>query len=245
MNNNEREISFTTENGEIKSKEDFLKDVSDIYDTFVEQMELEEPENLNSFEIFTDPENQVNPEEVLQSFDFMNRAVFLTDEIEMSHANSVFEVLKFWNKMDKMDEIPVEERAPINIYINTPGGDLDAVFSIISSIKLSKTPIHTYVIGNAYSGGFFIAIVGHKRFGFPYSSYMFHEGSAMDGGDAHKFIQKVDYYKTQLKKLKSIVIDNTKITSDQYEKVKVNDWFMSPDEALKYGVIDEIVENLD
>jgi len=239
----EKEISFTNESGEIKSKEEFLKDVEEIYDSFIEEME-ENNEEQSAFESFIDPENQINPEEVLQSFDFMDRAVFLTEEIEMSHANSVFELLKFWNKVDDLDEIPAEKRKPINIYINTPGGDLDATFSIISSIRLSKTPVHTYVIGNAYSGGFFIAINGHKRYGFPYSSYMFHEGSAMDGGDAHKFIQRVDHYKAQLERLKDIVIDNTDITPEQYENVKKNDWFMNPEEALKYGVIDEIVEIL-
>lgn len=239
-----QQIAFMKDDGTMKSKEEFLKDVEGVYDEFKNSIQ-EMEEEVSSFDMLTNPEAQIDVEAVLQTYDFMDRSVFLTDEIDMSHANSVFEIIKFWNNIDEMDEVPVEERKPIRIYINSPGGDLDATFSIISSIKISKTPVHTYTIGTAYSGGFFIAIAGHKRFGFPYSSYLFHEGSAMDGGDAHKFIQRVDFYKAQLKRLKNIVIDNTKIDSELYEKVRPDDWFMDPQEALKYGVIDAIVENFD
>lgn len=240
----EQEIAFLKDDGSVKTKEEFLKDVEGIYDEFKEMLEAEqgvEKEEPSTFELLADPENIVEPEAVLQSYDFMDRSVFITGEIEMNHANSVFEILKFWNNIDEMDNVPVEDRKPICIYINTPGGDLDATFSIISSIKASRTPVYTYVIGTAYSGGFFIAISGHKRFGFSHSSYMFHEGSAMDMGDAHKFLQRAEFYKVQLKRIKRIVIENTKITSQKYKEVKTNDWFMDSEEALRYGVIDEIV----
>lgn len=236
-----QQIAFMNEDGTIKSKEDFLKDVEEIYDEFKDAIEDNNKES-STFETLVDPENQIDAESVLQTYDFMDRSVFITNELTMDHANSVFEILKFWNNIDEMDEVPVEERKPICIYINTPGGDLDAVFSIISSIKVSKTPVYTYTIGTAYSGGFFIGICGHKRFGFPYSSFMFHEGSAMDGGDAHKFIQRVEFYKAQLARLKKVVLENTKITPDEYSERKNNDWFMNPEEAIRYGVIDEIVD---
>ena len=64
----------------------------------------------------------------------------------------------------------------------------------------------------------------------------------MDGGDAHKFIQRTDFYKKQLARLKKLVIDNTKISSEQYDEYRKDDWFMEPEDALKYGVIDEIVK---
>lgn len=238
-----QQIAILNEDGTVKSKEDFMKDIEKVYDELKGSLEKEQAQQ-STFEVFADPDNQIDPEVVLQTYDFIDRSIYLTDEIEMAHANSIFEVVKFWNNIDDMDNISVEERKPICLYINTPGGDLDATFSIISTIKLSKTPVHTYTIGTAYSGGFFIAISGHKRFGFPYSSYLFHEGSAMDGGDAHKFIQRVNFYKKQLKRLRQVVLDNTKITSEEYDEAKADDWFMNPKEALKYGVIDKIVDKL-
>lgn len=238
----ENQINLINENGEVKTKEEFLKDVESLYEEMVNKYEFERKESMSAFNLITDPETQIDVESALQTYDFSDRSIFLTDEIEQSHANSVFEMIKFFNAVDEMDEVPEEEREPIKIYINTPGGDLDAVFSIISSIKVSKTPVHTITIGTGYSGGFFIGICGHKRYGLPYSSYLFHEGASMDGGDAHKFLQRASFYKLQLKRLKKIVISQTKITEEKYEKFRKDDWFMEADEALKYGVIDEIIE---
>lgn len=240
----ENRIELLNKDGSIKSKEEFLKGVESIYEEMVEAYEEEELRNRSAFDLISDPELLVDVESVLQNFDFRDRSIFLTEEITQDHANSIFEMIKFWNDIDTMDEIPVEEREPIKIYINTPGGDLDATFSIISSIKISKTPVHTITIGTGYSGGFFIGICGHKRFGYPYSSYLFHEGSSIDGGDAHKFIQRADFYKKQLGRLKNIVMNNTKITPQEYEKYRKDDWFMEPTDALKYGVIDEIVNEI-
>lgn len=238
----ENQIALLNEDGTVKSKEEFLKSIESVYEEMVAAYEEEELKNMSSLELVSDPEAIIDVEATLESFDFRQRSIFLTEEITQDHANSVFEVIRFWNEIDRMDEIPKDEREPIRIYINTPGGDLDATFSIISSIKLSETPVHTVTIGTGYSGGFFIGISGHKRYGYPYSSYLFHEGSSMDGGDAHKFIQRTDFYKKQLARLKKLVIDNTKISSEQYDEYRKDDWFMEPEDALKYGVIDEIVK---
>lgn len=235
-----KELAIFKDNGDLKSKEDFLKEVEEFYD---EAAELNTEKDLcqSAFDIITDPESLIDVEATIENFDFRERSIFIVEEIEQHHANSVFEMINFWNTIDEYDDVPDEERIPIKIYINSPGGDLNAVFSIISSIKASRTPVHTVTFGTGYSGGFFIGISGHKRYGFPYSSYMFHEGSVMDGGDSHKFLQNVDFYKKQMKRLKNIVVDNTKITSEQYDEHKKDDWFFDAEEAIQNGVIDEII----
>lgn len=238
----ENQIALLKDDGTVKTKEEFLKDIESVYEEMVDAYEEEELQNRSSLDLISDPDTLIDVEATLQSYDFRERSIFLTEEITQEHANSVFEIIRFWNGIDAMDEIPQEEREPIKIYINTPGGDLDATFSIISSIKTSKTPVHTITIGTGYSGGFFIGICGHKRFAYPYSSFLFHEGSSMDGGDAHKFIQRTDFYKKQLGRLKNLVVNSTKITPKEYDEYRKDDWFMEPDDALKYGVIDEIVK---
>lgn len=237
----ENQIEIMNENGEIKSKEEFLNEIEKLYDEVSETIENNKESVLD---MITNPENLVDVDASLQTYDFLDRSIFLTEEIDHSHADSVFEMIKFWNNIDEINEVAIEERQPIKIYINTPGGDLDATFSIISSIKISKTPIYTITTGTGYSGGFFIGICGHKKFGLPYSSFLFHEGSSMDGGDAHKFIQKAEFYKAQLNRLKKIVTSNTKITNKMYERIKKDDWFMESEEALEYGVIDKIVNDI-
>lgn len=234
----ENMIEIFNENGELKSREQFLKEMELVYDSIGEEI------NQGLFDEVTNPETQIEVEPTLETFDFLERSVYLTEEITPDHANSVFEMIKFWNKIDETEQVPIEERKPIQIYINTPGGDLNAVFSIISSIKISKTPVHTINIGTAYSGGFFICLVGHKRYGLRDTSFMFHEGAAMDEGDSHKILQHIEFYKHQLVRLKDIVISNSKITDEEYEKHKKDDWFMSAEDAITNGVIDEIIETI-
>ena len=233
-------ITLMNESGKLKTKEEFLSDVEKFYDTATEEISEE-----SYFNIITDPDAQIDVESCLATFEFIERTIYITDEITQDHANSVFEMIRFWHRMDNEDNIPTNERTPIKIYINTPGGDIDAVFSIISSIKASKTPVHTITIGTGYSGGFFIGICGHKRFGLSHSSYLFHEGAAMDGGDAHKFLQRMEFYKLQLNRLKSITLENTKISNDEYDSHRKDDWFMDPHDAIKYGVIDEILDAIE
>ena len=235
------QLALIGDDGKMISKDDFLRSAAEVYDELADTAKFQGIEPT-AFDLISNPDAQIDVQGVLETYMFSDRSIFLTEEIEQSHANSIFEVIKFWNDMDKMDDIPVEQREPIKIYINTPGGDLDAVFSIISSIKISKTPVHTITIGTGYSGGFFIGICGHKRFGYPYSSYLFHEGSVMEFGDAHKFFSGTDFRKKQLNTLKYLVLDNTKITDEEYKERRNDDWYMNPADAIKYGVIDEIID---
>ena len=242
-------IGLTNKDGSLKDKKDFMKEMEKLYEMVSEEYddkdeEKEDFSDISYFSVITDPECAIDVESTLETFDFTERTIYLTEEIKPELAVSIFEIIRFWNKVDSEDEVPVEEREPIKLYINTPGGDLDGVLSIISAIKASRTPVYTYNIGTAYSGGFFICIAGHKRYALSHTSFMFHEGAVMDGGDAHKFFQHVDFYRYQLTRLKAHVINSTNITSDIYEEHKKDDWFMDQDDAKKYGVIDEIIEKL-
>lgn len=239
MNNNLHDeyeaIPLFNEDGSIKSKEDFMQDISDFYDSIVNSTE-------GAFDSLYDPEESLIPQNVLSNYDFLSRTIYITTDISPAISKEVIRKIRFWNADDNANNIAVENRVPIKMYIDTLGGDLTATLSIIGAMQLSKTPIHTITYGIGYSGGFIIGINGHKRYGFPHSSYLFHEGSAAEMGDAHKFLQHIDFYKMQLKKIKQIVVSKTKITEDEYEAHKKDDWFFSVEDALRYNIIDEIIE---
>ncbi len=239
MPNNEEMISIYKEDGTIKSKEDFLNDVANIYDKAAEH---EHSHNYSLYDVLCDPEQIIEPKTILDNFDFHFRTIYISNEITPELGTEIVRQIRMWNCIDDFDGIEPEDREPIRIYIDTPGGDIYAVFSIISAIQISITPVHTYTYGCGYSGGFFIGISGHKRIGFPHSSYLFHEGMTLDAGDAHKFLQHTDFYKLQLKKLEDITVNSTKITHEDYESHRKDDWFFSASEALHYGIIDEIAE---
>lgn len=169
----------------------------------------------------------------------LDREIFL-GEITVGTGALITSIISFWNKMD--ENVDDKHRKPIKIYIDSEGGSLTDTFTIIDAISLSELPVYTIVTGTAYSGGCLVALSGHKRYAFPHASFMLHEGSTSTGGDSHKFINYSKFYQKQLNQLKDIVIKHTNMTDEFYESIKRDDYWLSADEAIEKGIIDEIVE---
>lgn len=184
-------------------------------------------------ELFTDFEGVVNAS---ASY---NRELYIAD-IANEMAGGLEAMIRFYNRCDEQDNIPIEERTPIKLFIDSPGGDLIAAYTIINAIELSKTPVWTINIGGAYSAGFFIFIAGHYRIAYPLSSFLYHEGSCVMGGDAHKFRNHADFYKKQLDQLKKHTLKYTKLTEEDYAKILKDDYWLTAEEALEKGIVDEI-----
>ena len=116
---------------------------------------------------------------------------------------------------------------------------------MIDAISMSKTPVWTICVGNAYSGGFFTFIAGHKRIAYPMSSFMFHEGSTNSGTvDAGKFRNYADFYSRQMELLKKVTLKYTKISEEDYEHHRKDDWWFFAEEGIQYGFVDEIAKEL-
>lgn len=171
----------------------------------------------------------------------LNREIFIGG-IGDGTGTIVNTLIRYWNKED--EGIPVEERKPIKIYIDSPGGSLTDAFTVSDSIRMSKTPVYGICTGIAYSGGFIILISCHKRYGYPLSSYLFHEGQTKSSGTASQFENYTAFYKRQLLQLKDLVIDTTKITEEEYSSIKKDDVWYDAKEALEKGIIDEISKEL-
>ena len=149
--------------------------------------------------------------------------------------------IRFWNQIDEDKGIPVGEREPIKLYIDSGGGSLSDTFTIADAVMMSKTPVITINTGCAYSGGFFVFICGDKRLAYPNSSFMFHEGSVGNAADASKFRNFSEFYLKWLDQLKTIVINHTDMTEEFYKEHQKDDLWMTPKEALELGVCDEII----
>lgn len=170
----------------------------------------------------------------------LNREISLSD-IEDYTGSNIESLIRYWNKLDDEQNTPVSKRKPIKIFIDSYGGDLTSTFTIIDSIKLSKTPVYTIVVGKAYSGGFFIAISGHKRFAYKNAGFLFHEGSTGTGNmDAGKFRNYTEFYSKKMELLKRTTLEKTKISEELYEKHKLDDWWIDTNEAIELSICDEI-----
>jgi len=171
----------------------------------------------------------------------LRREIYLYD-ITSGTGSSVDGYIRFWNQYDKEHNIPVGERKPIKIYIDSCGGSLADTFTIIDSIKLSETPVWTIAMGCAYSGGFFSFISGHKRFAYPHASFLFHEGSTQNGGTSSQFENYTAFYKKLLNQLKEITLENTNITEEEYNEIHKDDVWYTVSEGVEKGFIDEVAK---
>ena len=167
-----------------------------------------------------------------------DRDIYLGD-IDVGIGSSVDAMIRFWNRRDK--DLPKEKRQPIKIFIDSNGGSLTDAFTIINSIQMSETPVYTIVTGTAYSAGFFICIAGHQRYAYPLASFLYHEGSASNGGTAGQFRNFADFYEKQLGQLKNHVLKCTNIDEEKYKEIKKDDVWLTTEEALEIGAIDEII----
>lgn len=173
----------------------------------------------------------------------LSREVYLNDIINGT-GPTIDGYIRFWNSWDKKHNIPIADREPIKIYVDSYGGSLTDAFTIIDSIELSETPVWTICIGCAYSGGFFIMLSGDKRIAYPRASFLFHEGSTGNSGTAGQFDNYAQFYKKQLEILKQVVLNHTNLTEEDYKNIKKDDVWYNADEALEKGIIDEIAGGL-
>lgn len=151
--------------------------------------------------------------------------------------------IMLWNMEDML--VPPEQRKPIWLYLFNYGGSFDLEWSFIDMIDMSITPIYTVNMGVCASAAADIFLAGKKRFMVKNGRVMIHQGSGGFQGDSNKIFNAVDDYKRQLEKTKKYILDRTKITSAAYKKHETDDWWLTADECLKYGVCDKLVETFD
>lgn len=135
---------------------------------------------------------------------------------------------------------------PITIVMNTPGGSLFDGMPLCDIIDGLKTPTTIFVPSHAYSMGGFFLMAGYnnpnvKKVCYKHSTALLHGGSAyMEGSasivkDTFKFQEKYD------EKLKEYVLTHSKITEAEYERMERYEWYMTSDDMLAYGLVDEVI----
>jgi len=162
--------------------------------------------------------------------------IFLGGPIDDSSANIVIAQMLFLQSEDPKKDIW--------LYINSPGGSVSATLAMVDTMNHIKNDVATVCIGIAASGGAVLLSAGKKgkRFALPNSEVMIHqpwggaEGRASDIEITAKHILKTR------ERLNKILAKNTGQPISQVEKDVDRDFFMTAEEAKKYGVIDEILK---
>lgn len=171
-----------------------------------------------------------------------NRVYWLDSMID----DTTLDLVKMIMRCNKEDKgVPAEERKPIRVFVDSPGGDVITTWSVINAIKMSKTPIVTINFCTAYSASCLILAAGHKRYALPGTSAMIHDGSCSYSGEAKQVDSTKKFFDKLDKKLNEDFFANTKIDKKTYKKKAATDWFLTEDEMLEYGVVDGIITDFD
>ena len=174
--------------------------------------------------------------------DEQNRVYWVDSQID----DTTLALIKFIIKCNREDiGKPVEERKRILIMIDSPGGSVEVLGSILGAIKISKTPVHTCCYCTAYSAAADLLSCGHKRFALPMTNIMFHAGSACYQGSQNDIDKAKKFFDKVGKRITDEVNSKTKFDNKFIKKLKTDDMYMNEEEALELGVIDEILTNFE
>ena len=139
-----------------------------------------------------------------------------------------------------------DEKAPITVYINSPGGSADSGFAIYDSLRFFKPPIRTVVNGLCASAAVMIYLAAPKerRFSLPNSRFLLHQPSTMAYGSASDIeINAEEIVKLRVR-YNEIVGKECGKTMEQVTKDADRDFWLSPEEAAKYGLVGKVVKNM-
>jgi len=182
-------------------------------------------------------EKTANGEEMYDVFSRLmkERILFIGEDITSDLSNCVISQLLWLDKQSQEE--------PIEIYINSDGGELISAFAIYDIMQHIKAPIYTFVIGGAASAAALLLAAGThgNRFAMPNAEIMIHQPSV--GGISGQ-ITDVSLSAKQLernkKKMLNILARHTGKTYEQVGRDCERDFYMDPPLAIKYGLIDQI-----
>jgi len=170
-----------------------------------------------------------------------HRIITLSD-INDENTNDVIQFIHEINYVDMGKQL--EEREPIKLIVNSYGGYVYRGLGVIESIIDSITPGHTICYGSALSMAYPVIVSGHHRTASLHSTFMYHELLwLLQDSNLSTHRNEVEEGKRIMDRYDSIMLSHTNITKEQLDIVKKEhkDWYLDANDALLYGIIDEII----
>ena len=164
-----------------------------------------------------------------------NRIVFLQGEIHVGNANELVMKLLYLQSENR--------RKDIHFYLNSPGGSVTATLAIYDTMQILSCPVATYCVGEAASGAAVLLCGGAKgkRFCLPNSRVMMHQPMGGVGGQVSDIeIQAAEIIRYR-EVLNQIISKHSGQSVEKIAKDTDRDFFLSPEEAKAYGIVDEIL----
>jgi ATP-dependent Clp protease protease subunit len=165
-----------------------------------------------------------------------DRIVFMGGEIDDYTGNLIIAQLLFLESEDPKKDI--------YLYINSPGGSASATLAMIDTINHIKPDVSTICVGMAASGGAWLLSAGKKgkRFCLPNAEVMIHQPLGGAQGQATDIDIRAKQILKLREQLNKIMAANTGQTVSKIERDVERDFFMTADEAVKYGLVDKVLK---
>jgi len=164
-----------------------------------------------------------------------DRIIILGSPIDDAVANVVVAELLFLEAQDPEKDI--------YFYINSPGGSVTSTLAIYDTMQYIRSKVSTICIGQAASGAALLLLAGEKgkRYSLPNSRIMIHQPLGGAQGQVTDILIQSKELKRVKDKLNEIISIHTNKTLQEVEKDTERDYYMSPEEAKEYGIIDDIL----
>ncbi len=164
-----------------------------------------------------------------------DRIIFLGTPIDDTVANLVCAQLLFLESEEPEKDIP--------LYINSPGGDITALFAIYDTMKYIKPDVSTFCFGQAASAAAVLLAAGapHKRFALPHARILLHQPFGGVEGQASDIELQAKEILRMRDLLTKMLASDTGQPNEKISKDTDRDFVMTADEAVAYGVIDEVI----
>ena len=166
-----------------------------------------------------------------------NRKIFIEGEIDADTACDFVKKVMLLNSEDS--------QKPIDVLINSPGGEINSGMLMYDVIQASKAPIRLFCIGKSYSMGAVLFVCGnHGRYMLPHGELMIHEPllGGRVGGNSSSIKSISDSLLETKKKMNKILAKHTGKSEKAIEKASNHDHYFSPEESVAFGLCDEIIE---
>lgn len=173
------------------------------------------------------------------------KTIFLTGDLDEESASKALIELFEFDALDNSDYSISQAIEPINIVIDSYGGDIYSMWTIYDAMRLLKRPVHTTGLGKVMSGSVLLLAAGKKgeRIAGKNTTFMVHAGSVSElSGKADEALHYVEHVKDMdnkwydiMKSITSISVDWKRICSDG------KDFYFNAHQALEFGIIDRVI----
>ena len=138
-----------------------------------------------------------------------------------------------------------EERQPIIILINSNGGLLNIMNSILDTVRCSTTPVWTVNMGDALSAACLIFLSGEKRFTVKHSWTMTHPGSGGTQGNYNESVEQQKVWSEEVKNMGLYIMERTGIEEKVWKKYKNKDWWLNAEQQIQFGFATDMLNSID